>query len=732
MHEVIADVAGNLIPVDVSVSAGEAVPVEVGAGSGGGGLSNAAKDALLQIARKVVYVDAGGQTYYNALYEALYPLASISAVYTQSGTIYDTDTLADLIPDLVVTATYGDGGTATVASTDYTLSGTLTTGTSTITVTYEGMTATFTVTVTHAAATLSYIEATYVQGAMVIYDTDPLSKLNQGLTVEAYYSDGTVAELTVGSYTLSGTLTAGTSTITVTYQDKTDTFSVTVTANTVTAISAVYTQSGTVYTTDSLDSLKTDLVVTATYADSSTATVAAADYTLSGTLTAGTSTVTVSYGGQTTTFSVTVTQASGKTLLYNWDLTTSATDTVGGITADGTASRDSSGLHFTAQGQYYDFGAVYDVGRIFEMDVTTHDQKTGSGFSHYGRIFAADTDTYTIAGAAAFVFTGTSRTGNTNGKKGWGLYLGTKWDTCGFAGMNDASAGNDYNDDFFNGKTLRVTVDAAGFWQIAYKTIGADDSTYVTIATTNEPVSSFVDGHVIMGSTSNGTNIDYLYNTTITGLRVYSNPGPELLHDWDMTDSWADTVGSADFAVPTQGATYNTPSITSAGTVFGTDATKYALVADGVLDTNRTIVIDVASCARSESYAAYNQRLVTTHITGTGADGDDTGLMIRRTANKWDFYNRTANAWQSLSGTWVSDYTYFSGKQIEIYIDDGGMWHFFADGVFLFQSGELNTTGRLALGSGEVTNTSQNTSANVGMTISRVRVYDGFFSGDGD
>ena len=37
MHEVIAEVAGNLIPVDVQVSAGEAIPVEVAAGGGGGG-----------------------------------------------------------------------------------------------------------------------------------------------------------------------------------------------------------------------------------------------------------------------------------------------------------------------------------------------------------------------------------------------------------------------------------------------------------------------------------------------------------------------------------------------------------------------------------------------------------------------------------------------------------------------------------------------------------------------
>lgn len=74
-----------------------------------------------------------------------------------------------------------------------------------------------------------------------------------------------------------------------------------------TSISVVYTQSGTVYDTDALNTLKADLVVTATYSDSTTATVPSADYTLSGTLEEGTSTVTVSYGGATTTFNVTVT-----------------------------------------------------------------------------------------------------------------------------------------------------------------------------------------------------------------------------------------------------------------------------------------------------------------------------------------------------------------------------------------------------------------------------------------
>lgn len=74
---------------------------------------------------------------------------------------------------------------------------------------------------------------------------------------------------------------------------------------TLTGISAVYTQSGTVYEDTSLNSLKNDLVVTAHYDNSTTATVT--DYTLSGSLSVGTSTIVVAYGGKTTTFDVTVT-----------------------------------------------------------------------------------------------------------------------------------------------------------------------------------------------------------------------------------------------------------------------------------------------------------------------------------------------------------------------------------------------------------------------------------------
>ena len=114
-------------------------------------LSPAVKAALLQIAEKVAYIDEHGEDYYDALDAALSAkaLLSITAVYTQSGTVYDTDSLDSLKADLVVTAYYDDG-TSAVVSSGYTLSGTLEVGTSTITVTYEEKTATFNVTVTAA------------------------------------------------------------------------------------------------------------------------------------------------------------------------------------------------------------------------------------------------------------------------------------------------------------------------------------------------------------------------------------------------------------------------------------------------------------------------------------------------------------------------------------------------------------------------------------------------------
>lgn len=196
-----------------------------------GGLTSAVKSALLQIAQKVAYIDEHGQTYYDDLYDALYPEIVVTNItLNQSSLLFGS---LNTTQQLIATTT-PSGGAVTWTSSN------------------------------SSVATVS----------------------QTGLVTSAAYGNATITAT-------SGGISA--------------TCSVAVEQATVTNISASYTQSGTVYDTDTLDSLKNDLVVTATWSSGTTSTVASNDYTLSGTLETGTSTITVSYSGKTTTFDVTVT-----------------------------------------------------------------------------------------------------------------------------------------------------------------------------------------------------------------------------------------------------------------------------------------------------------------------------------------------------------------------------------------------------------------------------------------
>lgn len=173
----------------------------------------------------------------------------------------------------------------------------------------------------------SSISCVYTQSGTV-YASDNIDSLKADLVVTALYSDSTTKVLKPSEYTLTGTLTEGTSTIAVHYGNLTTSFTVTVASRTVVSISAVYTQSGTIYSDDDIDSLKSDLVVTATYNDSSTAVLNDSDYSLSGTLDSITSTITVVCGSATTTFNVTVVLVGSTDYadaLSNWFLTTTQT-----------------------------------------------------------------------------------------------------------------------------------------------------------------------------------------------------------------------------------------------------------------------------------------------------------------------------------------------------------------------------------------------------------------------
>lgn len=181
-------IAGTVEPVTHL----EQVIAEYGGGGGGGGSVTAAdlddsfKDALLDCFANVAWATENGQQYYDALETALYPPDHITAVYTQSGAVYTTTSLVSLKSDLVVTATYAGGTTATISAEGYTLSGTLEPGTSTITVSYGGKTTTFTVTVSEVIIQTGYTEV----GSPTITD-NILTVGNQKYVVSNYTLDDT-------------------------------------------------------------------------------------------------------------------------------------------------------------------------------------------------------------------------------------------------------------------------------------------------------------------------------------------------------------------------------------------------------------------------------------------------------------------------------------------------------------------------------------------------------------
>lgn len=82
---------------------------------------------------------------------------------------------------------------------------------------------------TQIAPVVTGIEVTYTQTQTVTVDT-PLNDLRQDLIVKAIYRGGRKKE--VEDYTLSGTLTVGTSNITVSYHGYDETIEVLVTAAT--------------------------------------------------------------------------------------------------------------------------------------------------------------------------------------------------------------------------------------------------------------------------------------------------------------------------------------------------------------------------------------------------------------------------------------------------------------------------------------------------------------------
>ena len=188
-------------------------------------ITNYELSGTLSVGTSTITVTFEGKTdTFNVIVSEVATLNSISATYSQGNTVIYTDTEIETFKDdLVVKANYSDGNSIVI--TDYELSGTLAIGTSTITVTYQGLTTTIDVTVSEKPV-LNEIDALYNQGTNVVYADSDIDDLKSNLTVTAVYSDGNSVVIT--DYELSGILAVGSSTITVTYQDKTTTFNVNV------------------------------------------------------------------------------------------------------------------------------------------------------------------------------------------------------------------------------------------------------------------------------------------------------------------------------------------------------------------------------------------------------------------------------------------------------------------------------------------------------------------------
>lgn len=197
----------------------------------GSSLTSAIKSALLQIARKVAYIDEDGQDYYDDLYDALYPPIVVTAI-TLSANSLSFGTL-NSTQQLTATTTPAGGEivwtssnplVATVSATGLVTA--VAYGNATITATSGNVSATCSVAITQA--TVTSISAVFNQVGVTVYDTDTLDSLKAHLAVRATYSNSSTVTLADSDYTLSGTLTAGTSPITVSYGGQTTTFNVTV------------------------------------------------------------------------------------------------------------------------------------------------------------------------------------------------------------------------------------------------------------------------------------------------------------------------------------------------------------------------------------------------------------------------------------------------------------------------------------------------------------------------
>ncbi len=197
----------------------------------GSSFSDDFKTALLNCFENVAWINENGQTYYDALYDSLYPDNMWFITNALTGCVTSNNATSILKNNsYVATITANEGYTLDGATVSITMGGNDVTNLyySSGSINIPNVTGDLVITVAAVSNVVS-ISAVFTQGSAIIYDTDSLDTLRQYLVVTATYSDSTTA--TVTDYTLSGTLGEGTRTITVSYGGESDTFDVVCTVN---------------------------------------------------------------------------------------------------------------------------------------------------------------------------------------------------------------------------------------------------------------------------------------------------------------------------------------------------------------------------------------------------------------------------------------------------------------------------------------------------------------------
>lgn len=158
-------------------------------------------------------------------------LISISAVYNTNHTALVGEEISSLSQYITVTANYEDNSSKVIPY--FAITGdALVEGENTLTISYSNQTTTLVVNASTEVLVESSITATYNQGDIVVKDNATLESLKDNLTVTVNYTNGSSSIIT--DYSLSGALTVGESTITVTHNNLATTFTVNVTATEIT------------------------------------------------------------------------------------------------------------------------------------------------------------------------------------------------------------------------------------------------------------------------------------------------------------------------------------------------------------------------------------------------------------------------------------------------------------------------------------------------------------------